>query len=48
MDLTHVTPESTLVVRTADDRVPIAFLPEVNFYGILGQKLKWTGDLVGK
>jgi len=48
MDLTHVTPESTLVVRTSSDRVPIAFLPEVNFYGILGQKLKWTGDLVWK
>ncbi len=48
MDLTHVTPESTMVVRTSNDRVPIAFLPEVNFYGILGQKLKWTGDLVWK
>jgi NAD+ kinase len=44
MDLAHVTPESALVVRTSKDRVPIAFLPEINFYDILGQKLKWKGD----
>ena len=44
MDLAHVTPESALVVRTSKDRVPIAFLPEINYYDILGQKLKWKGD----
>ncbi len=45
MDLAQVTPESRLVVRTSADRVPIAFLPEINYYDILGRKLKWTGDL---
>jgi NAD+ kinase len=45
MDLARVTPESTLAVRTSNDRVPIAFLPEINYYDILSQKLKWTGDL---
>jgi NAD+ kinase len=45
MDLAQVTPESTLVVRTSDERVPIAFLPEINYYDILGRKLCWTGDV---
>jgi NAD+ kinase len=44
MDLAQVTPESTLVVRTSAERVPIAFLPEINYYDILGRKLCWTGD----
>lgn len=44
MDLAHVTPESTIVVRTSADRVPVAFLPEINYYDILGRKLCWTGD----
>jgi NAD+ kinase len=45
MDLATVTPQSKLSVRTSGDRVPIAFLPEMNYYDILGKKLKWTGDL---
>ena len=45
MDLAVVTPASSLLVRTSSDRVPIAFLPEINYYDILGKKLKWTGDL---
>ena len=45
MDLAGVTSESNLVVRTASDRVPIAFLPEVNYYDMLVRKLKWTGDM---
>jgi NAD+ kinase len=45
MDLAPVTPASTLTVRTSSDRVPIAFLPEINYYDILGKKLKWTGDI---
>jgi NAD+ kinase len=44
LDLAHVTPATTLVVRTSADRVPIAFLPEINYYDILGRKLKWFGD----
>ena len=42
MDLAQVTPESTLEVKTSADRVPIAFLPEINYYDVLGRKLKWT------
>ncbi len=45
MDLAPVTPASTLQVRTSADRVPLAFLPEINYYEILARKLKWTGDL---
>ncbi len=48
MDLAQVTPESKLVVRTSANRVPIAFLPEINYYDILGRKLCWTGDLEGR
>jgi NAD+ kinase len=44
MDLTNVTPASNLVVQTSRDRVPIAFLPEINYYDVLGRKLKWFGD----
>jgi NAD+ kinase len=45
MDLARVTPESTLAARISNDRVPIAFLPEINYYDILSRKLKWTGAL---
>ena len=45
MDLASVTPASTLVVKTSADRVPIAFLPEINYYDILGRKLCWMGDM---
>ena len=45
MDLAPVTPDSTLIVRASADRVPIAFLPEINYYDILSKKLKWSGDL---
>jgi NAD+ kinase len=44
MDFAPVTPESTLTVRTSGTRVPIASLPEINYYDILGQKLRWIGD----
>jgi NAD+ kinase len=44
MDLTNVTPASNIVVQTSRDRVPIAFLPEINYYDVLGRKLKWFGD----
>ncbi len=47
MDLAPVTPESSLLVRTSSSRVPIAFLPEINYYDILGRKLCWTGDPEG-
>jgi NAD+ kinase len=31
-------------IKTSADSVPIAFLPEVNYYDTLGEKLGWTGD----
>jgi len=42
MDLVGVTPECTLTVKSSKDRVPIAFLPEINYYDMLGRKLKWS------
>jgi len=48
MAITRVTPESVIHVRISSDPVPIAFLPEINYYDILSEKLKWRGDgLVG-
>lgn len=44
MSLSRVTSKSVLKVRTSKDSVPIAFLPEINHYDTLGQKLGWTGD----
>lgn len=44
MDISRVASNSIVRVRTSADTVPIAFLPEVNYYDILGQKLGWTGD----
>ena len=44
MDLANATPKSTIVVRTSSETVPIAFLPEINYYDILGEKLQWRGD----
>lgn len=44
MDISHVESNSIIRVKTSADAVPIAFLPEVNYYDILGEKLGWTGD----
>ncbi|MES2695929.1 MAG: NAD(+)/NADH kinase [Verrucomicrobiota bacterium] len=44
MDLGEVAPNSVIRVRTSADTVPIAFLPEINYYDILAEKLGWTGD----
>ena len=44
MDISRVASSSIVRVSTSDDSVPIAFLPEVNYYDILGEKLGWTGD----
>lgn len=44
MDISEVASDSVIRVRTSADTVPIAFLPEVNYYDILGEKLGWTGD----
>ena len=44
MNLSPVTSESTLTVKASADSVPLAYLPEINYYDILGEKLGWTGD----
>jgi NAD+ kinase len=44
MGLAKVTPETTIIVRTSAETVPIAFLPEMNYYATLGEKLQWRGD----
>jgi NAD+ kinase len=44
MKLARLTPVSTICVKTSADFVPVAFLPEINYYDVLAEKLKWRGD----
>jgi NAD+ kinase len=44
MDISRAVSNSIVRIKTSADSVPIAFLPEVNYYDILGEKLGWTGD----
>jgi len=44
MDLGPISEGAVVEVRVSEDAVPIAFLPEINHYDILGEKLGWTGD----
>jgi NAD+ kinase len=44
MNLSRVTPQTVVRVQTSKEPVPIAFLPEINYYEILGEKLGWSGD----
>jgi len=48
MTLAKAMPGTTVLVETARDEVPIAFLPEINHYDILAEKLKWRGDVLGE
>jgi NAD+ kinase len=48
MTLAKAKPGSSIVVKTSHDSVPIAFLPEINYYDVLGEKLKWRGDGLSK
>ncbi len=48
MKLAQLTPTSTIAVKTSSDPVPIAFLPEINYYDVLSEKLKWRGDGLSK
>ena len=48
MKLAKLTPASTIAVKTSADTVPIAFLPEINYYDVLAEKLKWRGDGLSK
>ena len=44
MMLAGLKPGSMISVKASNDSVPIAFLPEINYYDILTEKLKWRGD----
>jgi NAD+ kinase len=48
MKLATLTPESIIEVKTSADVVPIAFLPEINYYDVLAEKLHWRGDGLSK
>jgi NAD+ kinase len=48
MTLAKAKPGSSIMVTTSNESVPIAFLPEINFYDILGEKLQWRGDGLSK
>ena len=48
MKLARLNLNSTISVRTSADSVPIAFLPEINYYDVLAEKLKWRGDGLSK
>ena len=48
MRLAQLSPASVITVKTSDDSVPIAFLPEINYYDVLAEKLKWRGDGLAK
>ncbi len=48
MSIAKATPESVIRVQISPDSVPIAFLPEINYYDILSEKLKWRGDGLSK
>lgn len=48
MTLAKAGPESRIIVKTAAKSVPIAFLPEINYYDVLGEKLQWRGDGLSK
>ena len=44
MAVAEVANSGVIRVQASPDSVPIAFLPEVNYYDILAEKLGWTGD----
>jgi NAD+ kinase len=48
MTIARATPQSMIRVQTSPDPVPIAFLPEINYYDVLSAKLKWRGDGLSK
>ena len=48
MTIARATPGSVIRVHTSPEPVPIAFLPEINYYDILGEKLQWRGDGISK
>jgi NAD+ kinase len=43
-DPVPVPPNGQVIVRRADSVLKLGFLPKVTFFGVLRQKLKWTGS----
>ena len=48
MTLVRATPKTAITVRSSSETVPIAFLPEINYYDIISEKLNWRGDVAKK
>ena len=48
MTVARATPGSVIRVHTSQEPVPIAFLPEINYYDILAEKLQWRGAGISK
>lgn len=44
MDVQRIDSDARIEVRASTESVPLAFLPEINYYDVLNEKLKWTGD----
>src|SRR5262245_29898270 len=44
MTLVKASPKAVMTVQISTNSVPIAALPQINFYDILASKLKWQGE----
>ena len=44
MKIAELTTAGSIAVKTSADSVPIAFLPEINYYDVLAEKLNWRGE----
>jgi NAD+ kinase len=42
----HIEKESTITIRKAKKTLPLAALPDVSFFSVVRQKLKWSGSNV--
>ena len=43
MEVLRIHSDAFIEVTASPDPVPLAFLPEINYYDVLNEKLKWTG-----
>lgn len=48
MDVIRLESDARIDVTASTQSVPLAFLPEINYYDVLNEKLKWTGDGIAK
>lgn len=48
MSLARAKPGTLIRVQASPHAVPIAFLPEIHYYDVLGEKLNWRGDGLSK